>query len=49
MNAEQSREAQAQGWIISTGLVQIGGTLAGRQRQSRAKEDHFAIGRGVHG
>ena len=49
MFAEQRLEAEAQGGIIGTSLVQIGSTLAGGQLQGRAKEGHFAIGRGAHG
>ena len=48
MNTEQGLEAQAQGGIIGTGLIQIGTALAGVQFQGRAKEGHFAIGRRVH-
>src|SRR6516225_7292299 len=49
MNAEQSVHALAQGGIISAGLIQIGGALAGGQPQRRAEKGHFAVRRRVHG
>ena len=49
MNSEQRLEVEAQVVIIGTGSIQIGTTFAGVQFQGRAKEGHFAIGRGVHG
>jgi hypothetical protein len=48
MNAEQAFEAQAQGGIIATGLIQISSALVGVQFQGGAKEDHFTTGWGVH-
>src|ERR1035441_5236375 len=48
MNTEQGLEAQAQGRIIGTGLIQIVTTFASLQGQSSTEDGHFTIGRGVH-
>jgi hypothetical protein len=49
MDREQSLDALAQLWIISTSLLQVGSPLALVQLEDSAKKSDFATGRTTHG